>query len=267
MFHPHTEAFTRLFTGIALGAVGIASIAWPRCFAGVAGFFVGCSSPNLAPADRERLSRVIAAREDAEGISSAYGRYLGVAAIACAALEAVWVIPFIVPYALFCLAGAGVMLLAYLQYRRAAEQRVAPLVRRSPFVALPPLVIGAIGCSFLASLALAAYPPERIGALAVAVATIALGLIAWRVAVAPALLVGADPQWEYAVDERVRIGRARSIANLACAPTFVLVALTQPTLPPQYASLGSIAFYVAAAAFVVSLAAAIIPLRQRIRPA
>lgn len=266
MFHTHSESLTRLLMGIALGVVGVATIMWPRCFAGVAGFFVGCS-PDLPPADRERLTRVILAREDAEGISGAYGWYLGIVAIACAALEAVWAIPFIVPYALFCLAGSGVMLLAYLQYRRAAEQRVAPLVRRSPFAALPPIVIGAIACSFVASLALAIYPPERLGALAVAAATIALGLIAWRVALAPAFLVGTDPQWEYAVDERVRVGRARSIANLACAPAFVLVAMANATLPPQYASLGSVAFYVAAAAFVVSLASAIIPLRQRIRPA
>jgi hypothetical protein len=80
-------------------------------------------------------------------------------------------------------------------------------------------------------------------------------------------LIGADPQLEYAVDERVRVGRARSIANLACAPAFVLVAMVEPTLPPQYATLGSVAFYIAAAAFVISLAGAILPLRGRIRAA
>jgi hypothetical protein len=266
MFHAHNEALARLVMAVALGVVAVASFAWPRCFIGVAGFFAK-AGPELAPTDRERLTRAIASREAAEGLSRAYGGYLALAAVACAALEAVWAIPLVVPYALFCLAGAAVMLLAYLQFARATEQRVAPLVRRSPFSALPPVVIAAIACCFLISLGLAAYPPARLGAIAVALSTIALGFIAWRVAVAPALLIGEDPQWEYALDERVRIGRARSIANLACAPAFVLIALTQPVLPPQYASLGSVFFYLAAAAFVVSLAAAIIPRRQRIRTA
>ncbi len=68
-----------------------------------------------------------------------------------------------------------------------------------------------------------------------------LAFMAWRVAVAPAILIGSDPQWEYAVDERVRIGRARSIANLACAQGFVLIVLAQPTLPQAYALFGTVA--------------------------
>ena len=266
MFHAHTESLTRLLMAITFAVVGVAAFAWPRCMAGVAGFFAGCS-PALPPADRERLSRVIAAREDAEGISAAYGRYLGVMAFACAALEAVWAIPFIVPYAIFCLAGAGVMVLAYVQFRRAADQRVAPLVRRSPFAALPPVVIAAMACSLCVSLALAADPAERFGALAVAACTVVLGIVAWRVANGPALLIGSDPQWEYVVDERVRVGRARTIANLACTPAFVLAGMAELTLSPQYASLGSVAFYVAGAAFFVSFFAAIVPLTRRIRPA
>ena len=266
MFHAHTESLTRLVMAIALGLVGFASFAWPRCFVGVAGFFAR-GAPELMPEDRERLTRVIAEREAAEGLSRAYGGYLGIAALACAALEAVWAIPFVVPYALFCLAGAAVMLLAYLQFRRAAERRVAPLLRRSPFAALPPLLIAAIAVCFVVALGFAAYPAARAGALAVAFATLALGTIAWRVAVAPALLIGKDPRWEYAVDEHVRIGRTRSVANLACAPAFVLAALVQPALPPAYAALGSLAFYLCGAAFAVSLVAAIVPLRQRIRPA
>jgi hypothetical protein len=222
---------------------------------------------NLSPAERERVNRVVATREDAEGISSAYGRYLGVAAFGLAGLELVRAIPFIVPYALFCLAGAAIMLLAYLQFRRATSQRVAPLVRRSPFTALPPWIIAAIACSLGVSLWLVAYPPERLSALIVALSTVVLGVIAWRVAVAPALLVGVDPQWEYAVDERLRIFRARSIANFACAPGFVLIAIVEPALPQQYALLGQLAFWISAAAFAVSLAASLFPLRRRLRVA
>jgi hypothetical protein len=204
------------------------------------------------------------AREKAEGISANYGRMLGVTALVLAALEAVPGVPFILPYALFCLAAALLTLLAYLQFRRAVERRVAPLVRRSPFTAFPPLLIVAVACSFLVSLALATYPLERIGALVVAGATLVLGVIAWRIANAPALLVGIDPALEYAVDERVRVGRARNVANLACAPAFVAVILVTPTLPPQYATFGSVATVVVVAAFFVSLASSLIPLRRPI---
>jgi hypothetical protein len=262
----HAELVARWSMAVALVLVGVAALAWPRCFAGVAGYFTRWATK--IPADeQERLSRVVDAREEAEGISAAYGRLLAAVAILLAALEAIRAIPFIVPYALFCLAAATVTLLAYLQFRRAVERRVAPLVRRSPFTALPPLLIVAVACSFLASVALAAYPPERIGALVVAASTLLLGIVAWRIATAPALLIGLDPQLEYAVDERVRVGRARNIANLACAPAFVAIALVSPTLPAQYATLGSVAMAVVAAAFVISLAASLLPLRRPIATA
>lgn len=248
---------------VAMVVAGLAAFVWPRCFAGVAGYFTRWAA-KMPAEERERVSRVVEAREEAEGISANYGRLLGVVAIVLAALEAVWAVPFIVPYALFCLAVATVTVLAYLQFRRAVERRVAPLVRRSPFTAFPPVLIVAVACSFIVSLGLATYPPERWGALAVAASTLLLGIIAWRIANAPALLLGIDPQLEYAIDERVRIGRARNIANLACAPAFVAVVLVSASLPAQYATFGSIAMVVVAAAFVISLAASLIPLRRPI---
>ncbi len=262
----HAEIVTRWSMAVAMTLIGVAAFVWPRCFAGVAGYFTRWAGA-LPEAERDRLDQVVKAREEAEGLSGAYGRSLGVVAILLAGLEALRPIPYVLPYALFCLATAAIMLLAYLQFRRATQRRVAPLVRRSPFAALPPLVIAAMVCSFLASLALAAYPPERFGALVVAIATVILGAIAWRVAIAPAILLGVDPQLEYAVDERVRVGRARSIANLACAPGFVLIILASPALPSEYATFGSIATAVVSIAFVVSLAASLIPLRRQIRPA
>jgi hypothetical protein len=255
-----------LVIALAMVATGLASFVWPRCFAGVAGYFTRSSS-RLTPAERERLDRVVTAREDAEGISSAYGRYLGIAAIALAGLEALRPVPVILPYALFCLASAIVALLAYLQFRRATEQRVAPLMRRSPLAALPPLIIAAVGCSFLVSAAIAVYGPERLGAFIVAVSTAVLGVIAWRIANAPALLVGIDPQFEYMVDEHVRVGRARNVAVLACTTAFVLVGVADPSLSDLYGPLGSAAALIVAAAFVISVAASILPLRRRIRVA
>lgn len=262
----HAELITRWAMAFAMVVVGIAALVMPRCFAGVAGYFTRWAGP-VAEGQRERLDRVVVAREQAEGISNVYGRVLGIVAILLAGLEVFRSIPYVLPYALFCLAAATVMLLAYLQFHRATQRRVAPLVRRSPFTALPPYDIAAMACSFGVAVRLAAYPPVRYDAIIVAASALVLAFIAWRVAVAPAILVGTDPQWEYAVDERVRIGRARSISNLACAPSFALMALTQPTLPQAYALFGTIGMTVASVAFVVSLAASLIPLRRQIRPA
>lgn len=262
----HAELITRWAMAVAIFVVGIAAIAMPRCFAGVAGYFTRWA--GQAPAgERERVARVVAAREEAEGLSSGYGRALGITAILLAGLEFVPAIPYVLPYALFCLAAAAVMLLAYVQFHRATQRRVAPLVRRSPFTALPPYDIAAMACTFAVALGLAAYPPVRYDALIVAASVLVLAFIAWRVAIAPAILIGTDPQWEYAVDERVRIGRARSICNLACAPSFALIVLAQPTLPQAYALFGTIGVTVASVAFAVSLAASLIPLRRQIRPA
>ena len=60
---------------------------------------------RVAARGAKRLVRVVEAREDAEGISAAYGRWVGVAALVFAALEMVRAVPYIVPYALFCLAS------------------------------------------------------------------------------------------------------------------------------------------------------------------
>jgi hypothetical protein len=266
MLHGHAAHadLIRLVVAIAMVIVGFAAFLLPRCFAGVAGYFARSSSP-LDPKVRERLDRVVTAREKAEGISADYGRYLGGIAIALAALEAVRSVPVILPYALFCLAGAVITLLAYLQFHRATEQRVAPLVPRSPLAALPPLLIAAIACSFFVTLAFVALRPERLSAIIVAVSTLLLGLIAWRIADAPALLIGEDPQYEYAVDERVRIGRARNVAALACAPPFVLLGIADPSLAQQYGVAGLVIVLIAAASLVVTTMASFLPLRGRIR--
>ena len=261
----HDELARAAMAG-AMILLGVGALAWPRCFAGVAGYFTRWSA-DLSSADRARLDRVVDARENAEGISATYGRYLGIAGILLAGLELIPTVPMVAPYALFCLVVAGITLLAYLQFRRAADKRVAPLVRRSPFTALPPLVIAAIAWSFLADVALSAYAPVRLSAILVAISTLVLGMIAWRIANAPALLIGSDPQWEYAVDERVRIGRARTVANLACAPALIVIALAERSLPPEYALIGSITFGISAAATLITIAASLLPLRRRIVPA
>ncbi|MGC1380882.1 MAG: hypothetical protein WA814_07645, partial [Candidatus Baltobacteraceae bacterium] len=92
--------------------------------------------------------------------------------------------------------------------------------------------------------------------------TLVLGAIAWRIAGAPALLLGDDPQIEYAVDERVRASRATSIALLACAPALVFAAMA--THPP-HAVYADAAWWIIVAAFIVTGVQAVLPLRRRLR--
>lgn len=77
--------------------------------------------------------------------------------------------------------------------------------------------------------------------LAVLAAITVLGIIAWQMASAPALLLGSDPQFESAVDERVRVGRARGIASLACVLGSLLAIMAVPKAPSAYHLYGEFA--------------------------
>ena len=111
-----------------------------------------------------------------------------------------------------------------------------------------------------ATLILAVNPEFRLGASLVAAATLLLGITAWRIATAPSLLLGQDPQVEYAVDRRLREGRATGTAVLACAPV-VLFAAFAATSDLAYATFAQdLAF----AAMFVALIANIVPLTRRL---
>jgi len=114
-----------------------------------------------------------------------------------------------------------------------------------------------------AALMFTTYPPLRLGALAVAAATLLLGITAWRIATAPSLLLGEDPQVEYAIDQRLRVGRATGIAVLACAPGGVFAGFAGATLPGSdlYAT---VAQDLALAALIVALIAGVLPLIKRL---
>jgi hypothetical protein len=262
--HPDHHALVRPGLALVMAAMGVMGLAWPQCFAGVVRGYTRWAG-GLTPTEKERVQRVVCAREQAEGLSSAYGRAAGVVIIAFAGLELAPFVPLILPYALICLVLAGTALRAYLQFRRLTEQRVAPLLRRSPFTALPPPLIAAVLGSFFVASAFALYPPERIGALVTALAMLILGAVAWRIANAPALLLGIDPECEYAVDERIRMGRARNAALLACGVGYVFVAMAQPGLSPLYEAAGEAAYYLSLVAFIGAMAAYFLPLRERLR--
>jgi hypothetical protein len=260
--HPAPHYAARLTLAAAMVAIGLFALIFPDCFLGIGGYFK--RSGDLSPEERERLNRVLTMRREAEGVSGANGRYLAVACFILAAAELVPAMPFVLPYALCCLALAFTTFLSYVQMRRATQRRVAPLVRRSALSALPLIAMAAMLCCFAVVLPFVVYSSERLSAIAVAASTLILGVIAWRIAVAPALLFGQDATFEYAVDQRLRNARATTIAMLACAPAVVFVAFAAPRLSPELAFYGNLAWPIVLIAFLVSLVVSMLPIFRRI---
>jgi hypothetical protein len=261
--HLSHEELGRLVTSAALVLIAVLQLVKPCCFWGISIYFRGTRA-SFDSRQRERLEQVLAARVDAEGDTDVYARHVGRFTIVMAALALVPAVPYILPYALSCLAIASSVLLSYLQFRRASERRVAPLVRRSPWRSLPPLAIVSTAICMAGTGVFAAYPQFRLGAAIVLVSTIALLAIAWRVAVAPAILIGNDSQLEYLVDEHVRFCRATNLVALACAPPTVFVGLAAATLPASAHFAGTVTAVVDAA-FLVTMVVSLNPIRKRIR--
>jgi hypothetical protein len=228
----------RYLTGCVLAAMGAFQILWPDRFHCMNVYFKGARRA-LTQEEGVRLGRVLEAREDAEGASNAYARWSGLFTIAMGGVELIRAVPFALPYALSCLAIAVSLLLSYFHIRRVSERRIAPLAPRSPLTTLSPPLLACAGISLCGTLAYAAIPDLRVGALLVAFSVALFVAIAWRVAGAPALLFGQDPQLEYKVDEHLRVSRSGNILALASAPAmfFVVVADVQaPALWPVKAA-------------------------------
>jgi hypothetical protein len=237
----------RYLMGLTLAAMGAFQIFWPDRFHCMNAYFKG-TRRALTQEQGARLGRVLEAREEAEGASNAYARWSGLFAIAMGGVELIRAVPFALPYALSCLAIAVSLLLSYFHIRRVSERRVAPLAPRSPLTSLSPPLLACAGISLCGTLAYASIPELRAGALLVAFSVALFVAIAWRVAGAPALLFGQDPQLEYRVDEHLRVSRSGNILALASAPAmfFVVVADVQtPALWPVKAAV--------VAAFVIAM--------------
>jgi len=259
--HAFHDELARIVTAGALVLLGILEIATPGCFGSIGQYFRGARA-GLEPAQRARLTRVLDARIDAEGTDS-YTRYAGVFTLAMAGVALLSLLSGVIAYAASCAALAIAMLLAYLHFRRACERRIAALAPRNPWTSLPPLVLACAGICIIAAAALAIYPQYRIAGVAAVLSALGLCAIAWRVAVAPAMLFGDDTQLEYLVDEHVRFCRATGLVALACAPALMLVMFAWAELhvvPPLLA----VAVWAVVVAFLVVMIVSINPMRKRI---
>jgi hypothetical protein len=186
------------------------------------------------------------------------------ARLVLAVAELIPAVPFVLPYALCCLALAFTTFLSYMRIRHATDRRVAPLIRRSPVSALPVIAMAAMLCCLAVVLPFIVYSSERLNAIIVTLSTLLLGWVAWRIVVAPALLFGKHAAFEYAVDQRLRNARATTIASLACAPAVVFVAFAAARLSPDLALYGNLAWPIVLIAFLVSLVVSMLPIFRRL---
>jgi hypothetical protein len=229
----------KIAVSLFLFGIGCVAFARPGDFFGVTPYFERAAG-ELSPLDRQRLRCTLAARERARDVSGNYGRWLGAVCMAAALFALAPGVPYAAPYALVCLVLAWLMLQSYLQSRRATERRVAPLLRRSFLSVVPLSMVIALGCCFAATTALAASPQLRVGAVAAALTTLAMAAIAWRIAAAPAVLPGIDPQAEYAVDERLRLVRAAGVGILGCVVASLLLQTLIPSNIAEHSSLSAV---------------------------
>jgi hypothetical protein len=251
------DVTTRSLTAVLLGGLGIAALLKPEAFFGVKGVFrvtLARSSPEL----RQRLERVIEARQDSEGASVVPARILGIFGLVTAALELTTTIDFVLPYALLCLTGGFAFLLRYLQIKRATERRVAMLTRRSPYASLSPLLIASIAMAFTGTALYLTVPGYRLAAGALVLFIAILGWVAWRLASSAAIVPGVDPELEYAVDERLRQSRVAGVVALASAPPAMLIALTHRLVDPGFALYASAALALVAIGCFVAMAVNVI---------
>jgi hypothetical protein len=255
-----SEFWTRYWTALILAGLGIFQLVKPSTFQlmtpGVfcnLSMFFRSAVAGLSPAQAARVERVLQARWSAEGISTNPTRYTGLLGIAMAALEFAPGIPFAIPYAIYCLGGALSILATYLYIKRATERRAAPLVRRSPLDALSPIAIAALAGCLVGVAMFGVNSQDHIGAIGVGISMLVLAWIAWRIAGSQAIMLGDDPQVEYAVDERLRVSRANGTVALARAPAVVLVGAQLVGVPGTSDLLGGAAVVITYICFVVAM--------------
>jgi hypothetical protein len=260
--HITHDQLARAESAIALAALGIVQLRSPGCFESIRMYFRGAWA-GLSNEQSDRLKSVIEARTRAEGAGGSARAYAGLFTIAMGLLGLWPAIPYVMPYAASCLAMAYATWIAYRRFRHATELRFAPLTRRTPLEALPPVTIVSVALCLIGTAAFASVPQFRVAAALVVVSMIVLLAIAWRIAIAPAVLLGTDPQVEYAVDKRVRFCRATGLVTLACAPPTVFAMLAWAQLP-SVSGLLELMLLLVITGFVATTVVSLNPLRQGI---
>jgi hypothetical protein len=243
--------FHALGAAIFVGLAASAFFGWRSLF-GVNQFLR--SAWYRAPIERQNRLRavVIAVFGNGEAIRT-IGQATALFSLLIAALCFVPGVPLPIPIAVGFLGfGCGVAL-SCLKLPEKGDRRAATLSPRN----MPLILWLGPAISIAATVALAWYPPMRLGAILGASAMLALWVVAKSVADSPARLPGTDPVLESAIIEHVRRGQLTALASLICAAAVFTWAWAASTMMfvHQHSWVVSIGMLpVSAASFAVSMA-------------
>lgn len=189
-----------------------AYIAWrfltnPASYTSTCVYFAEIQTEGWA---HDRIMQASMRRKQLENISPNLGYYLGVLSLALTGL-----------------CGASLTIGGtYLQLRNSQKRRVAVLSVRRPQNALPLCWVWAGALAALTPLVDLPYTELRFTAIVVTVASLTMTIIAWRIALMPALLENVDLPAEQFVDDRLRAARSTISLVLAAGAPFVYLAQT-----------------------------------------
>lgn len=247
-----------LVAGIA--AAGLMLIVFPQSLNDIAAYFPRAFAA-ATPEQALRLASVLRFRTAAEAKSPRFSRFTGAFALLTAVAIVFLHVPASLGYAALVLCLALQMAVAYGEFQASSERRAARLTRRTWYRVLSPAVLVYAAASLYGIIACAAVPQLRPTATLLFPAVAIMLTLAARIAVAPARLLGHDPEIEDLVDDRIRFYRANAIAVAAGLPINVFITFSQDYLPHtvEYAFLPSIVGFACAAAMWIAL---VLPARR-----
>ena len=222
-----THTFIQWFWIASVCALGVYFLLRPSVVVSLRRIFDGMTTDVLA---QSRLDAAVERRQRAEGLSPALGRMTGMLFIAWSLLGLFTKVPLTVAYALLCVMLCAMAGIGYLRLQSVHQKRVASLEVRTPFTAVPSYWYGLAVAAAAMPLADLGVPALRPAAIAVSLCALALTLLAWRLATAPAF-VSDDAAVEAFVDDRLRLVRAGNALVFAVLIVFVYLTQTLPGPP------------------------------------
>jgi len=200
---------------------------------------------------------------------SVVARYgVGAGVLAMGALVMLGIVAPAVAYALICLAMVAVYVVDLVLEERARRRRVASLVPRPRVTIVPALwaVAAALSTALVAPYVL--DESNRFAASVVALCSVAMAAISWRIASAPVQLEGrCDIEMERRAVRATRASKSGVASILACGNVFVFASFANQASggTPLERTAGSFAFFVwigVAALVALYVALGFLPVRR-----
>ena len=194
----------------------------------VFGIYGGCKyiwdglRANVPDPDDDRFTRAANARD--RGASGLPDFVVAAVFLVTACVQFFHPLPVAAVYAILCLVLAFRLIAGLLvEERERSRRRRAALLQRSPRVeGVLAVWIGLAATSTVLLLPSLTAGPDRISAFLVAGCCVAMAVVAWRIATAPALLSGDDVEAELLLDRTRRIRRTGLVCMVAVGSVFFL---------------------------------------------